>query len=67
MSRDIVEAAKNLVMLDIAMPNAEVAFGLYKNMDEAAAKLELSILRPGVISSNSRLAPAMVAVARSAD
>ena len=41
MSRDIVEAAKNLVMLDIAMPNAEVAFGLYKNMDEAAAKLEL--------------------------
>src|SRR5665213_2970940 len=36
-ARDIVEATKNLVMLDIAVLNAEVANGLYKNLDEAAA------------------------------
>lgn len=37
LTRDIVEAAKNIVMLDIAVLNAEVANGLYKNLDEAAA------------------------------
>lgn len=43
-ARDIAEAAKNLVMLDIAVLNAEVANGLYKNLDEAAAKLEYPAL-----------------------
>lgn len=37
---DIAEAAKNLVMLDIAVLNAEVANGLYKNLDQAAADLK---------------------------
>jgi hypothetical protein len=32
----LVEAARNLVMLDIAVLNAEVANGLYKNVEEAA-------------------------------
>jgi hypothetical protein len=36
LTRDIVEAAKNIVMLDIAVLNAEVANGLYKNLDDAA-------------------------------
>jgi hypothetical protein len=44
MSRDIVEATKNLVMLDIAVLNAEVANGLYKNLDEAAAQLKYPAL-----------------------
>jgi hypothetical protein len=43
-ARDIVEATKNLVMLDIAVLNAEVANGLYKNLDEAAAKLDYPAL-----------------------
>lgn len=43
-ARDIAEAAKNLVMLDIAVLNAEVANGLYKNLDEAAAKLQYPAL-----------------------
>jgi hypothetical protein len=43
-ARDIAEAAKNLVMLDIAVLNAEVANGLYKNLDEAAAKLDYPAL-----------------------
>ncbi len=37
LTRDIVEAAKNIVMLDIAVLNAEVANGLYKSVEEAAA------------------------------
>lgn len=44
LTRDIVEAAKNLVMLDIAVLNAEVANGLYKNLDEAAAQLKYPAL-----------------------
>jgi hypothetical protein len=40
----VAEAAKNLVMLDIAVLNAEVANGLYKNLDEAAAKLDYPAL-----------------------
>jgi hypothetical protein len=44
MSRDIVQATKNLVMLDIAVLNAEVANGLYKNLDEAAATLKYPAL-----------------------
>lgn len=44
LARDIVEATKNLVMLDIAVLNAEVANGLYKNLDEAAAKLDYPAL-----------------------
>lgn len=40
----VIEAARSLVMLDIAVLNAEVANGLYKNLDEAAAKLEYPAL-----------------------
>jgi hypothetical protein len=40
----IVEAARSLVMLDIAVLNAEVANGLYKNMDEAASQLKYPAL-----------------------
>ena len=34
---DNIQAAKNLVMLDITVLNAEVANGVYTNLDEAAA------------------------------
>ena len=44
MARDVVEAAKNLVMLDIAVLNAEVANGQYKNLDEAASHLKYPVL-----------------------
>ena len=40
----VAEAAKNIVMLDIAVLNAEVANGLYKNLDEAAANLKYPAL-----------------------
>lgn len=40
----LVMAARSLVELDIAVLNAEVANGLYKNLDEAAAKLEYPAL-----------------------
>jgi hypothetical protein len=40
----VAEAAKNLVMLDIAVLNAEVANGLYKNLDEAASQLKYPAL-----------------------
>jgi hypothetical protein len=40
----IVEAAKNLVMLDIAVLNAEVANGLYKDLNAAAADLKYPAL-----------------------
>ena len=40
----IVEAARSLVMLDIAVLNAEVANGLYKNLNEAAAQLNYPAL-----------------------
>jgi hypothetical protein len=40
----MVDAARSLVVLDIAVLNAEVANGLYKNLDEAAAKLDYPAL-----------------------
>jgi Mor family transcriptional regulator len=40
----MVDAARSLVVLDIAVLNAEVANGLYKNLDEAAAKLSYPAL-----------------------
>jgi hypothetical protein len=40
----IIEAARSLVMLDIAVLNAEVANGLYKNLDEGAANLKYPAL-----------------------
>lgn len=40
----VAEAAKNIVMLDIAVLNAEVANGLYKNLNEAAATLKYPTL-----------------------
>lgn len=55
LARDIVEATKNLVMLDIAVMNAEVANGIYKNLDEAAAHRDYSALpeeqRKSIISA----------------
>jgi len=36
--RDKVEAAKNVVMMDLALLSAEIANGMYKNPIEAIAK-----------------------------
>jgi hypothetical protein len=38
LARDKVEAAKNVVMLDLAILNAEAAAGMYKKPIEAMAK-----------------------------
>jgi hypothetical protein len=37
-NRDVIEAAKNLVMLDLAVLNAEVAAGVYQTQADAAVK-----------------------------
>ena len=52
-----IMAARSLVELDIAVLNAEVANGLYKNLDEAAAKLNypaLPVEQRGTIESTFR-------------
>lgn len=38
-NRDVVEACKNLVMLDLAVLSAEVSAGMYRSEQEAAQKL----------------------------
>jgi hypothetical protein len=39
LNRDVNEAAKNIVMMDLALLNAEIAAGLYRTQDEAAERL----------------------------
>lgn len=36
-NRDVIEACKNLVMLDLALLNAEISAGMYRTPQEAAA------------------------------
>jgi hypothetical protein len=38
LTRDRVEAAKSVVMMDLALPQAEAAAGLYKRPIEVIAK-----------------------------
>jgi hypothetical protein len=38
LARDRIEAAKNVVMMDLALLNAEIANGMYKKPVEALAK-----------------------------
>jgi hypothetical protein len=38
LARDRIEAAKNVVMTDLALLNAEIANGMYKKLVEALAK-----------------------------
>jgi hypothetical protein len=49
----VIMAARSLVELDIAVLNAEVANGLYKNLDEAAAKLDYSAYNGTPLDVNS--------------
>jgi hypothetical protein len=44
--QDILEAAKNLVMLDIAVLNAEVANGIYASESEAAEGMRYAPMAP---------------------
>jgi hypothetical protein len=37
-NKDVIEAAKNLVMMDLALLNAEIANGMYKKPIDAIAK-----------------------------
>ena len=39
LNKDINEACKNVVMMDLALLSAEVAAGMYRNKDEATASL----------------------------
>lgn len=38
-NRDVIEACKNLVMLDLALLNAEISAGMYRTAEEAAGQL----------------------------
>jgi hypothetical protein len=38
LNKDVIEAAKNVVMMDLALLNAEIANGMYKKPVEALAK-----------------------------
>jgi len=46
LNKDVVEACKNLVMLDLAVLSAEVAAGMYRSEEEAAAKLRYAPMLP---------------------
>jgi hypothetical protein len=39
LNRDVIEAAKNLVMMDLALLNAEITAGIYRTAPEAAEHL----------------------------
>ncbi|AVT83675.1 hypothetical protein [Rhodopseudomonas palustris] len=43
-ARDVVDAAKNLVMLDLAIMNAEIANGIYRDQAEALKHRDYSTL-----------------------